>query len=110
MKRPHLTPTPALVFSPSGAAGHALEEARHRFIGRSNLHLVEGRLVAVAAFARTRNLGFLSVIPGARSAKDVFPLLALVRATGEDRVGDAMLERACSAFESVRALVRAGDG
>lgn len=72
--------------------------------------MVEGGLIAVAAFAGACNLGLLSVIPGARPAKDVFPLLALVRATGEDRVGDAMLERACSAFESVRALVRAGDG
>jgi hypothetical protein len=90
--------------------GHALEETRHRLISTSNLHLEEGRLLAIAALVRTLRLGLLRVVPGSRSAKDVLALLALKDAPRKDRVGDGVFVRACAALEAVCAVERQGDG
>lgn len=89
---------------------HALEETRHRLISTSDLHLEKGRLLASAAFVWTLRLGFLRVIPGSRSAKDVLALLALKDTPRKDRVGDGVFVRACAALEAVCAVQRQGDG
>lgn len=92
------------------AASHALVKRRHGLVGTANLHLEEGRLVAVAALGRALHAALLRIVPGAGAAKDVLLFLALVDAPREDGLGDCVLKGTGAAFEAVGALRRQGDG
>lgn len=78
--REEKTGKPFLILPPSVATLHALVETRHWFIRTSNLDLVEGGLMAVAALCRALDTGLLGIVPGTGPAKDVLLLLSLVHA------------------------------
>lgn len=92
------------------AAGHALVEARHGFVGAADLDLVKGSLETVAGVGGTLHAGLLRIVPGAWTAKDVLLFLSLVDAPREDGLCDGVLKRAGAALEAVRALVGPRDG
>lgn len=86
-------------------AGHTHVKTRHRFVGTSNLDLVEGCFVAVAILGIALDASLLSVVPRTGSAENVFLLLALIHSAGKDWVGNEMFKGTCPALEAVRALV-----
>lgn len=87
-----------------------LEETRHGLISTANLHLEKGSFFAIAAFGRTLHLALLRVIPCARSAKDIFSLLAVEDTTRVEGLGDGVFVGAGAALEAVEAVVHGGHG
>lgn len=92
------------------AARHAHVETGHRLISTTNLHLVKGSLVAIAAVGRALDAALLCVVPGTRTTKDIFALWAGEFTARVDGIGDGVLVGACAAFEAVGAAVGQRDG
>lgn len=90
--------------------GHALVKTRHGLISTTNLDLEECCLISLAPFVGTLNTTLLRIVPGARTAKDIFLLDTLVHPSRKDGLGDVMFERASSAFETVGSCICEGDG
>lgn len=90
--------------------GHALVKARHGLISTANLDLEECCLVSLASLVRALNTTLLRIVPGARTAKDIFLLDTLIHTSRKDGLGDVMFERASSAFETVGSCICEGDG
>lgn len=108
--KPQSNPSPNSVFSPPVTTGHALVKARHGLISTANLDLEERCLISLASLVRALNTTLLRIVPGARTAKDIFLLDTLIHTSRKDGLGDVMFERASSAFETVGSCICEGDG
>ena len=92
------------------SARHTFIETRHRFVCTADLHLEEGRLVAIAAIVGALHATLLRIVPRARTAKDIFTLLALEFASRVYCVDNGVLVGTGSALETIGASVCEGYG